>query len=138
MKPPAYIFDVDGTLALRGDRDPYDASHAIEDRVNEDVGRMLSLIYYDYRADIFIVTGRSARHRDVTERWLRVSGIPFDQLYMRADDDNRPDHVVKREILHEHILPRYKVLGVFDDRDSVVAMWREEGLTCFQVAPGDF
>ena len=26
----------------------------------------------------------------------------------------------------------------FDDRDRVVAMWREEGVPCFQVAPGDF
>jgi hypothetical protein len=25
-----------------------------------------------------------------------------------------------------------------DDRQKVVDMWRAEGLTCFQVAPGDF
>lgn len=27
---------------------------------------------------------------------------------------------------------------VFDDRNSVVKMWRLLGLTCFQVAEGDF
>ena len=27
---------------------------------------------------------------------------------------------------------------VADDRQKVVDMWREIGLTCFQVAPGDF
>jgi hypothetical protein len=27
---------------------------------------------------------------------------------------------------------------VLDDRDQVVTMWRGLGLTCLQVAPGDF
>jgi hypothetical protein len=31
-----------------------------------------------------------------------------------------------------------EVLCVFDDRDKVVKMWRENGINCFQVAPGDF
>ena len=28
--------------------------------------------------------------------------------------------------------------AVYDDRNKVVAMWREEGIQCFQVALGDF
>lgn len=35
-------------------------------------------------------------------------------------------------------LPRERIAMVFDDRDKVVAMWRRQGLTCLQVAPGDF
>ena len=31
-----------------------------------------------------------------------------------------------------------QVLCVFDDRDKVVQMWRDMGLTCMQVAPGNF
>jgi hypothetical protein len=30
------------------------------------------------------------------------------------------------------------VAMVFDDRQQVVDMWRSNGLTCFQVADGDF
>ena len=30
------------------------------------------------------------------------------------------------------------VFAVFDDRNQVVDMWRDNGLTCFQVADGDF
>ena len=30
------------------------------------------------------------------------------------------------------------VAMVFDDRNQVVDMWRQNGLTCFQVADGDF
>ncbi|WP_435575134.1 hypothetical protein [Burkholderia plantarii] len=36
------------------------------------------------------------------------------------------------------ILDRRRIVAVFDDRDSVVAMWRDAGVTCFQVAPGEF
>jgi hypothetical protein len=30
------------------------------------------------------------------------------------------------------------VFMTVDDRQKVVDMWRDLGLTCFQVAPGDF
>jgi len=33
---------------------------------------------------------------------------------------------------------RARIAGVFEDRDRVVAMWRANGLTCYQVAAGDF
>jgi len=31
-----------------------------------------------------------------------------------------------------------RILCVFDDRQKVVDMWRDNGIDCFQVAPGDF
>ena len=31
-----------------------------------------------------------------------------------------------------------KIVCIFDDRSKVVDMWRDNGLTCMQVAPGDF
>ena len=37
------------------------------------------------------------------------------------------------------LLSEYDVAGVLDDRDQVVKMWRNElGLTCLQVAEGNF
>ncbi|KAB1900519.1 5'-hydroxyl kinase, partial [Micromonospora sp. AMSO31t] len=36
------------------------------------------------------------------------------------------------------IKDRYRVVGVFDDRQQVVRMWRSLDLTVFQVAEGDF
>ena len=33
---------------------------------------------------------------------------------------------------------RNRLTAVFDDRDKVVQMWRENGVPCFQVAKGDF
>jgi hypothetical protein len=46
--------------------------------------------------------------------------------------------VVKREIFDRSIRHVWQVRGVLDDRDQVVRMWRDLGLTCAQVAPGDF
>lgn len=57
---------------------------------------------------------------------------------MRPTKDNRPDTVVKKELFEAHIDGRYDVAFVVDDREGVVRQWREMGLTCFQVAEGNF
>ncbi len=57
---------------------------------------------------------------------------------MRAEGDNRPDSIVKRELFETHIRGSYNVHTVFDDRDSVVRMWRRIGLPAWQVAEGRF
>ena len=57
---------------------------------------------------------------------------------MRAVGDSRPDPVIKLELFNEHVHDRYDVRVVRDDRNSVVDLWRSMGLTCLQVAPGDF
>ena len=44
---------------------------------------------------------------------------------------------MKKEML-DTFVDRNDVLMTVDDRQKVVDMWRAEGLTCFQVAPGDF
>lgn len=51
---------------------------------------------------------------------------------------NRKDVVIKRELFDRYIRDNYQVLFVLDDRNQVVDMWRELGLKCLQVAPGDF
>ena len=59
-------------------------------------------------------------------------------LYMRPTGDYRTDTEWKRECYESYIKPVYDVRLVLDDRASVVAMWRELGLECWQVAEGDF
>jgi hypothetical protein len=59
-------------------------------------------------------------------------------LKMRAAGDKRSDDIVKREIYEQKIAPWRTVVAVFDDRNKVVNMWRELGLLCLQVYPGDF
>ena len=66
------------------------------------------------------------------------NGLIFEQIYMRSDNDYRPDTVLKRELLDKMRANGYDPKMVFDDRTSVVQMWRDAGLKAVQVAPGDF
>lgn len=140
------ICDIDGTLAdirhrlhhvTGGKKDWKSFFEDMKyDLLNEDVADMLDCLCHSY--PIFLVSGRPDDYREVTETWLYDLNVPFARLYMRKAGDYRSDVIVKREILREIEAEGYDVRCVLDDRQSVVDMWREEGLTCFQVAPGDF
>lgn len=134
--PYAAIFDIDGTLALHNGRSPYDAEKCESDLLNEPVAELLKMVKKTGRK-IIIASGRSDKYKPHTMRWLRYHGVEYDELLMRKEGDFRQDAIVKKEILDD-ILTRYNVFFTVDDRDQVVNMWRENGLTCLQVAPGDF
>src|SRR5690606_7719792 len=89
---------------------------------------------------VYIVTGRSNLVHYETLVWLHQNKIRFDHLIMRIDGDHRPDHEIKREWLYQFKKenPEEVIMGVFEDRQGVVDMWRSEGLICYQVAPGNF
>lgn len=131
----AYIFDIDGTLAIRGDRSPFNWSKVGLDTVNEPVRKVLDRLEIDF--PIIILSGRDEVCREETEKWLRDNSIKYDELHMRPKNNNEKDSIIKRRI-YDDIKNRYNILGVFDDRNQVVEMWRSLGLTCFQVAEGNF
>lgn len=134
--PGAWIVDIDGTLALKSDRSPYDWHRVGEDSLNpavDIVARGLQRV----GLEIVFASGRDSVCRPETEEWLDLHGYGSHALYMRPEGDMRKDSVVKRELLTE-ISKVWSVVGVLDDRDQVVEMWRSIGLPCFQVAPGNF
>lgn len=140
------IFDLDGTLALIEHR-----KHLVEgrkkkkwreffaacvaDSVNHPVAEMARVLR-EAGYQIVIFSGRSDEVRQETEKWLAENGITYDLLLMRPEGDFSPDDQLKLKWLER--LDKERVLCIFDDRDKVVRMWRRQGLTCFQVAPGDF
>ena len=129
----AVIFDIDNTLAIMGDRSPYDGTLVHIDTVNKEVRGALEL-YYSAGVRVLIVSGRSAEYREVTEQWFKQHGIPYDALYMRPAGDSREDSIIKSELFDEHIRPHnYYIAGVFDDRHRVLRMWRQLELTTFHV-----
>jgi len=87
---------------------------------------------------IFFVTGRDEDYRNMTESWLKIHNVIYDELYMRKSKDYREDSDIKEEIYLNHIEKKTQVLFVVDDRKSVVERWRKHGLVCLQCAPGDF
>ena len=87
---------------------------------------------------MLIASGRGEDDRAKTEKWLTDHHIYFEVLYMRPAKDMRPDNIIKYEILEEIRSTHGEPFMVFDDRNQVVDMWRENGVRCVQVAPGDF
>jgi len=57
---------------------------------------------------------------------------------MRPEGNTEQDALIKGRLFDGHVRERLAVVGVLDDRDQVVALWRSLGLPCFQVAPGAF
>lgn len=137
--PPAIVVDIDGTLAKMNGRNPYDWHRVFEDDVNPSVvDHVIGLRALGSCDRIILLSGRDSASRSETERWLEFHGIPYDELHMRAEGDNRRDDLVKYELFNEHIRYNYRVEYVLDDRDQVVRMWRNMGLSCWQVDYGNF
>lgn len=138
-----FLVDLDGTLALRDEKEAGVRRFFDWHRVGEDLPNrpVISVVQALARAGhrIVYISGRSEAARAGTSVWIAEHvGVPGEALLMRARDDARPDTVVKRELYKRRVAPRYTVSAILDDRDSVVQMWRRLGLTVLQVADGKF
>lgn len=135
--PPAVLFDMDGTLALLGERNAYDASTCEQDELNSAVADLFAN-YKRLGSKMVIFSGREDKYREQTVNWLEKYNLVPDLLAMRKEGDNRKDCIVKEEMFRKHLLPNYYTMLAVDDRDQVVRMYRDLGLTVFQVADGNF
>lgn len=122
-----------------GERGPFEWHRVGEDQPHFPVIMAVQALAAHPGVDAIIaVSGRDGSSRGQTVQWLDAQSVPFDELYMREPGDFRPDEIVKEGIYRDLIERRFTVIGVLDDRNKVVAMWRRIGLVCFQVAEGDF
>jgi hydroxymethylpyrimidine pyrophosphatase-like HAD family hydrolase len=139
-KPKVVICDLDGTLSLFEKidktqphyRNPYNASTCDNDLLNTVVADIIK------DRQVILVSGREHKYLEPTLKFLQKHNIQFIEIFMRQTADNRKDSIVKKEIYEKHIKPNYEVHFVLDDRNQVVEMWRSLGLTCLQVADGNF
>ena len=146
------IFDVDGTLMDITHRVPYLRSKpekdwvkfrelTSEDKPNLDIFEV-AIAMQDRGHRIIISSGRNKSQMAVTLDQLYDNGLamPVAQkaYYFRSDTDYRHDDVLKMEYLNKMRADGYNPTMAFDDRSTVVAMWRKAGLRCLQVAEGDF
>ena len=153
MKKRIVIFDLDGTLAVIDKRRElstkpngkidfdklHDPSLIKHDKPNMPVVKM-ALLFAKDGFNIVIFSGRSDKTIFTTRSWLSNNRIPFHSLVMRPHKTMNfiPDEVLKKQMLDDAPFNKDEVLMVVDDRQKVVDMWRDIGLNCFQVAPGDF
>ena len=144
----AYIFDIDGTLAdykhrlhylLDNEKPDFDSFYA-ESEKDEPIFNVVEILKLLQRTGvkIVLVTGRPMKYVNTTLNWLNKHNIPLDALYMREDGDHRQDFIVKQEMYMNQISKNFAILGVFEDRKQCVDMWRRLGLTCYQVADGNY
>lgn len=150
---PVWICDLDGTLAHFQDdvgaRGPFDWHRVMEDHYDRTIGRLISGLWRNGDGILF-VSGRDEVCREDTEKWLAIhlpSGLAREPirgytlsgaLLMRPKGSFEKDVDVKARLFWEQVAPRFAVVGVIEDRQQVVDMWRAMGLVCLQVAAGDF
>lgn len=140
----AVVFDIDGTLAnidhllhlWSSDREQF------YERLGEAklIGSMYDLwlsLFANSHIDIYFYTCRPEKTRAITEKWLKEFEI-WGTLLMKPNDDDRPDHEVKWDMLQKEGLTPDNVLCIIEDRTSVVRALREAGYTVLQCADGDY
>ena len=136
------IFDLDGTLAnvdhrkhlLDGTYVGFHRFHCacVDDTLISNVADVAKSLNRDGHA-FWVVTSRPIEMLAITRYWFHAYCLVPDNILMRPVDDTRAGAELKRAWLQDGTIPRTNVLCVFDDKARDIAMWREEGLTCFQV-----
>lgn len=143
-----FIFDIDGVLAdvthllplisqdLPKEKHDYDEYYRrIGEAVPIKAGQALSRAFVMHK--VYFVTGRSKRCMADTLAWLKKHfgrgvgrGLSEKQLYMRADDDKRPAHEVKSELICLMMQDTYTTASdivVFEDDRRCVEMYKQLG-----------
>ena len=134
--PSAVIVDVDGTVAAHVSRSPYDYSKVLSDEPIQFVIDILESLADKH--EIIFLSGRKDSCYEDTKVWL-TKHVPFwgGKLFMRPDDSNIPDYIVKEKLFNENINGKYNVVGVFDDRLQVARLWSKKGLPLLRVGDPD-
>lgn len=139
----AMIFDMDGTLA-----DVREITHALTGDISQnndhyhelsiDVPAVEEIVRaaqsaHDLGYAVLIVTARKTKYMEVTGRFIVKHDIPCDAIFMRGDDDNRPDYELKKAILTKIYYMGYEVERAYDDNPEIIRLWEEAGIETVHV-----
>lgn len=146
IKQAAIICDIDGTIANIGHRmkywrqSPRDYHSFYKDLESDspiiniiEAVNVLSNAYH-----VIYLTGRHEGVRRKTIQWLERNNLPAGKLIMKPDTCFDSDVEFKRSAYFSQISKTNEIILVFEDRIKCVNMWREIGLTCLQVAEGNY
>ena len=138
----AIVVDIDGTVAHNdGHRGFFDYSKVSGDKPIYGVIKTVEALAKHTGCFVVFMSGRDDSCYQDTHDWImKHINIPYEQfnLLMRKTGDVRPDWVVKNELYDLFVLPLFRVLIAFDDRDQVVRHVRARGVPVAQVAEGRF
>lgn len=140
--PHCIIVDMDATLCFntngREFYGPGSDAKMIYDTPNTPIVELVKSYKNTDNKNIIIVTGRSESARESTEIWLKEQGIPYDAIFMRANENFVKGDQFKKSIYEQEIKDKYYVDFVLDDSQKVVKMYRELGLIVLQPNEGKF
>ena len=131
------ICDIDGTVAdiahrlkyMRGPEKNWKRANDLmcNDAVRWEVVDQVREAIIEHDAALIFVSARREEHREVTEKWLEKTELPYSMLFMRANNDHREDSLVKKAMLEKYFI-KDRIVKIFDDRLRVLRMWEAEGL----------
>lgn len=139
-KSPCIIFDIDGTIAHKGDRSPYDWLEVGKDTIDAptcSIMDWLGELPESEKPRVIICTGRDGESLDETQKWLDKYGLEYDEIYIRDKGDMRADWIVKEEMWRK-ITGDYHIVMMYDDRNQVCRRARALGLKVAQVEYNNF
>ena len=131
------ITDIDGTLAIDGWRaniQDFDERQraASEDKANTIMIAMLASLA-ECSWQVVGLTSRNERWRLQTNKWLGKQEVPFDEMYMRKNDDfagAAEFKVLSVKRLLAQMAPTHVLL--IDSREDVIAAYKAEGWSTLQ------
>ena len=104
-----------------------------QDTVNEHIKKKCEV----YPHEILLMTGRTEKYKEITEKWLEDNNIRYHYLVMKPDKDKFvKDFVFKEKFTLMYILPEYKVECAIDDRLEVRKMFHNLGIKTYH--PDEF
>lgn len=145
-KPTAIWIDIDNTLANTAHRNHFIVRteekkpnwKGFFDNMGDDTLNVWCRDIMRKYDNVVICSGRPDSHRKITESWLLHNQVQYNHLFMRHRSDFRKDDIVKLQIYEFEVKTRFNLLFAIDDRDQVVKILRENGITVLQCNYGDF
>lgn len=144
LKQNVFIFDIDGTLSDPVNRfhfwkkKEYDNFNAKcgEDKPIKAITEICNGLLKAGKKIIFL-TGRTENYKNETQEWLKKHMKQYHPqtsiLMMRPKEDKTESTEFKRKAYREVIKDQFNVIAVFEDREKICKMWREEGVYCIEI-----
>lgn len=147
------VFDIDGVLAdcshrlhyIQGKNKDYDKFYSDEEimkdkpipYIRDIMGVYDGLNEYcggEPRVRCILISGRNEKCRQATIKWLKEKCHTFvdeDELFLRPENDYRPAHEVKKDLIEKHI-GFENIIFAFDDDDQINEMYKKQGVMCYK------
>ena len=138
VKPECWIFDFDGTIVDNREISVIDHDAELKNTYCIYASCRLLRSLFDNNQEVIILTARNESFREELLSWLKQYNLNASELIMRSDGDIRSDIDFKRDVILNQILPKYDIVGAFDDHKPVVEMLRSLEITTFDVAGNDY